>query len=107
MSLGKPKKKTNPRPARPSGRSRWSAKSRPAVGLAKGLLSLRRELYVVGLSSPLSLHLLFFLLLHVIFLLGAIFSLYVRCQPVSSGQKTSPFCTSRIEVILYEILLNS
>jgi hypothetical protein len=71
------------------------------VGLAEVLLSLCRELYAVGLSSPLSLNLLFFLLLQVIFLLGAIFSLYVRCQHVSGGQKTLPFCTDRIEVILF------
>ena len=75
------------------------------MGLAKGLFSLRRELYAVGLSSPLSLHLLFFLLLQVIFLLGAIFSLYVRCQHGSGGQKTTPFCTYRIEVILIPISL--
>ena len=43
----------------------------------------------------------FFLLLQVIFLLVAIFSLYVRCQYLSGGQKISPFCTHRIEVILF------
>jgi hypothetical protein len=33
----------------------------------------------------------------------AFFSFYVRCQLVSSGQKTQPFCHNRTEVILNKL----
>jgi hypothetical protein len=64
------------------------------------------KLYAVGLSQThvLFLFIPFFLLLPDIFLVGAFFLLYVRCRSVSGGQKTPPFCTDRIEVILLMLL---
>jgi hypothetical protein len=73
------------------------------VGLVEVLLSLCREALCRGSlvdTRSLSLHPFLSSVAGYIFVGCIFFLLYVRCRSVSGGQKTSPFCTDRIEVIL-------